>query len=346
VRRLNHISHDPEPAPSAGFRPFRDGPRRWRNVAQLILAAACWGTGTVVSKQAIAELPPLTLLPMQLAASVAVLLVVTRLRGERMAGGREGRLLGRLGLLNPGLAYALSLIGLTEITASLSVLVWASEPILILVLAAMVLGDRIGPAIVAPSIAAVAGLMLVVFDPGAAGTAFGVALTIAGVVACAVYTVATRRWLLGADSTFGVVLAQQAHALALSVVVLVGLALAGRAVLPGPLTNAGVLSAVASGLLYYALAYSFYLSALRNVRASIAAASFYLIPVFGLAGGWLVGERLQPLQWIGAVVVVASVAIITVRAARPAAEPDERGQPSSAAASTQMATAPSSSIRR
>jgi probable blue pigment (indigoidine) exporter len=49
-------------------------------------------------------------------------------------------------------------------------------------------------------------------------------------------------------------------------------------------------------------------------RASIAAASFYLIPVFGLAGGWVIGERLGIQQWIGATVVVVAVAAITVRA--------------------------------
>ena len=40
-----------------------------RNVHYLILAAACWAGGTVVSKQAVAEVPPLTLLAVQLAAS-------------------------------------------------------------------------------------------------------------------------------------------------------------------------------------------------------------------------------------------------------------------------------------
>ena len=246
------------------------------------------------------------------------MLLVVRLRGERLPSGREGRLLGRLGLLNPGLAYALSLVGLTQITASLAVLLWASEPILILALAALVLGERIGPAIVAATAVAVLGLLLVVFDPGATGSLFGVGMTVAGVVACAVYTVATRRWLLGSDSTFGVVLAQQAHALGFALVLLAGVATAGQRVFPERLTAAGVFSAVVSGLLYYALAYSFYLTALRAVRASVAAASFYLIPVFGLAGGWLVGERLQPLQWVGAVVVVAAVALITIRVARPA----------------------------
>ena len=293
---------------------------RRRSTAQLILAAACWGTGTVVSKQAVAELPPISLLAVQLAVSVAVLVVVVRLRGERLPGGREGRLLGRLGLLNPGLGYALSLIGLTQITASLSVLLWAAEPILILALAAMVLGERIGRAMLASTVVAIVGLLLVVFDPGATGSLFGVGMTLAGVVACAVYTVATRRWLLGSDSTFGVVLAQQGYALGFALVLLAGVGIAGQAVLPDRLTAAGLASAVVSGLLYYALAYSFYLTALRSVRASVAAASFYLIPVFGLAGGWLVGERLQPLQWLGAVVVVLAVAAITIRVARPAAE--------------------------
>jgi drug/metabolite transporter (DMT)-like permease len=290
-----------------------------RPVIGLVLAAACWGTGTVVSKQAVAELAPQSLLVLQLAVSVAVLLVVVRFRRERLPAGRHGRLLGRLGLLNPGLAYALSLIGLTQITASLSVLLWATEPILILALAAVVLGERIGLPLLASTAVAIAGLLLVVFDPAASGSLFGVGLTIAGVVACAIYTVATRRWLLtGSDSTFGVVLVQQAYALGFAVVLVAGMAIAGQDMLPDRLSLAGLVSAVVSGLLYYALAYSFYLTALRHVRASIAAASFYLIPVFGLAGGWLVGERLQPLQWAGAVVVVLAVAVITVRAARPA----------------------------
>jgi drug/metabolite transporter (DMT)-like permease len=290
---------------------------RVRPVIVLVLAAACWGGGTAVSKQAVAELPPLTLLAIQLATSVAFLLVVVRLRGEGLPRGREGRLLGRLGLLNPGLAYALSLIGLTSITASLSVLLWAFEPILILGLAAIVLGERIGRGLIVASGIAVGGMTLVLFDPSASGSFVGVALTIAGVAACAVYTIATRRWLLGSDSTFGIVLAQQLHALAFAIALVVAVAVAGGVVAPVRLSALGAASALGSGLLYYAFAYSLYISALRKVRASIAAASFYLIPVFGVAVAAAFGERLEPLQWIGAVVVVGAVTIITIRAARP-----------------------------
>lgn len=295
------------------------GPSR-RNLLFLVLAAACWGSGTVVSKQAVAEIPPLTLLPIQLAASVLFLVVVARVRGERLPQGRDGRLLGRFGLLNPGLAYALSLIGLTQITASLSVLLWALEPILILALAAMVLRERVGPAIVLASAVAIGGLVLVVAGPAASGSSIAIALTVAGVAVCAVYTVAARCWLPGtSDSTLGVVLAQQVYALALALVVVAGLALGGQTVAPTGLSLAGVASAVGSGLLYYAFAYLFYLSALRVVRASVAAASFYLIPVFGVALGWLVGERLEPIQWLGAVIVVAAVILITTRRSPAAA---------------------------
>ena len=312
----------------------------------LVLAAACWGIGTVVSKQALAEVAPLTLLPIQLASSVMLLLAIARLRGEPLPRGREGRLLARLGLLNPGVAYAFSLTGLTGITASLAVLLWATEPIFILVIAAVVLGDRVGGLIVVASGAAIAGLALVVADPTASGSAVGVSLTIAGALVCAVYTVLTRKWLLGTDSTSGVVLAQQLHALAFSLAIVALLAATGAPMLPHRMSAAGIASAVASGLLYYAFAYSFYVAALRRVRASIAAASFYLIPVFGLAGGWLIGERLDARQWLGALVVVVAVAVITIRAARPAGAEEPIGQPSSAASSAQIATAPSAEMRR
>jgi len=214
------------------------------------------------------------------------------------------------------------------------------------VLAAAVLGDRIGPSIVLSSLVAVGGLAVVVLDPAASGSLLGIGLTVAGVGVCAVYTVATRRWLLGTDATFGIVLAQQLHALGLASAVLLGLLVAGQPMLPARVSAAGVVSAIASGLLYYAFAYSFYISALRRVRASIAAASFYLIPVFGLAGAWVTGERLEPVQWVGAGIVIAAVAWITIRLAGSVESREPSAQPSSAASSTQIAMTPRSASRR
>ncbi len=107
------------------------------------------------------------------------------------------------------------------------------------------------------------------------------------------------------------VLAQQGHALALALGLVVVVGLAGGAIAPASLTPIGLASAVGSGALYYAGAYWFYLGALRHVPASFAAVSFYLIPIVGVAGGaLLLGERLDPRQWVGAIVVLAAVLAI------------------------------------
>jgi probable blue pigment (indigoidine) exporter len=296
-----------------------------RDLGALVAAAGCWGLGTAVSKRAVAEIPPITLLFVQLAVSVAFLSVASLVRGERMPTSGEGVRLSRLGLLNPGMAYALSLLGLAQISASLSVLLWALEPILILALAMLVLRERPGATLLILSATAVGGLFLVVYDPAASGAIIGIVLTVAGVGCCAVYTVATRRWLPSADETLPVLLGQQVHGFALALALLVGAAAARATILPASVSPAAVASAVLSGVLYYGLAYSFYLSALRRVSASLAAMSFYLIPVFGVAAASAFGDRLSPVQWVGAVVVAGSVASIGFRSmsATPAvAAPD------------------------
>ena len=290
--------------------------------AALVAAAACWGIGTVVSKQVVDDVAPLTLLPAQLAVSCALLLAIAVARRERFAWTQPVRRLAALGVLNPGIAYALGLVGLTSITASMYVLLWATEPILILLLAALVLREQIPAARAAAVAVAVLGVLLVVYQPGAAGAAAGITLTLVSVGFCALYTVLTRRLMLD-DSSLTVVLLQQAAALAFAVVLATAVDIAGGTGwdLAG-LDATAWLGAGVSGVLYYGLGFWFFLTGLRHVPASYAGAFLPLIPVFGVAAGFLVGERLEPWQWVGAFVIVAA----TVYIARQATSV---GQPSS-----------------
>jgi probable blue pigment (indigoidine) exporter len=297
-----------------------------RSFLALILAAAAWGTGTVISKRAVAEIPPLTLLAVQLAASLVVLVLLMRWRGIPLVDPRATPLLGRLGILNPGLAYALSLFGLAHIGASLSVLLWALEPILILVLAAAFLSERVSRLALGLSAVAVAALLLVAYEPGTAGSALGVGLTIAGVVCCAVYTIVTRRWIGTSDATAPIVAGQQTHALGVALLVVAALLVTGSDVWPGATSALGWASAIGSGVLYYGVAYWLYLSALRDVPAPIAAASFYLVPVFGVAASFLLlGERLEQGQWLG--VLVVCLAVIGILRRTTLRETAERSRP-------------------
>ena len=96
--------------------------------------------------------------------------------------------------------------------------------------------------------------------------------------------------------------------------VLAGLALvAGVTLVPGGLTPAGLVAAALSGALSFGLGYLFYLGGLRHLPASRAAAVVYLVPVFGVASASLLGERLSPVQWLGALVVTVAVGAISVR---------------------------------
>jgi probable blue pigment (indigoidine) exporter len=300
----------------------------WRTLASdraylaLIAASAAWGIGTVISKRAVEEIPPLALLPIQLASSLAlfsVLLVASRVpfRDPTTPPALE-----RLGILNPGLSYALGLLGLVSITASLAVLIWAMEPLLILLLAGWFLGERVGPIVIALSLVAAVGVGLVVYDPASTGSLVGVGLTVAGVLCCAIYSTAARRLLEHAHETASVVAAQQAYALAFAVVLAAVAWAAGGALWPADVSGIGLASAAVSGILYYGFAYWMYLWALRRLPASIAAASFYLIPLFGLLGSYIIlDERLTTLQSIGAVVVLVAVVGIA-RLARSRDDPD------------------------
>ena len=52
-------------------------------IAALVAAAACWGLGTVASKQVVDDVAPLTLLPIQLAAGCILLLGISLARHEQ-----------------------------------------------------------------------------------------------------------------------------------------------------------------------------------------------------------------------------------------------------------------------
>ena len=199
----------------------------------------------------------------------------------------------------------------------MSVLLWALEPVVILLLAALVLHERIPPPLAAAIAVAMAGVLLVVYQPGASGDAVGITLTVVSIGFCAMYAVLTRRLLLD-DSSVAVVLAQQLTALVFAVVLATVVAMAGAPGWDLGGHSAGDWMAVgASGVLYYGLGFWFFVTGLRHVPASVAGSFLPLIPVFGLAAAYLVGERLEARQWAGALVIVAATVAVARRIEEP-----------------------------
>ncbi|MGQ0849649.1 MAG: DMT family transporter [Actinomycetota bacterium] len=281
-----------------------------RHALALAGGAASWGIATVIAKYAVSEIPPTVLLPAQLTASLLLVGPLMLFRRERFPWSPQLRRLGYLGILNPGISYALSLVGLTYITASLSVLLWATEPLLIIGFAWWFLGDRIDRGTAVAALLALAGVVLVVFEAGD-GHPVGVLLTLAGVAACAIYTVITRKWI-ATESTLDVVAIQQTAALGFALILAVSAAGLASSGIPDASIGAWV-SALASGILYYGIAFWLYLTGLRGVRATTAGLFLTLIPVFGISAGYLfLNERLSTRQWLGAILIVVTL-VATVR---------------------------------
>jgi drug/metabolite transporter (DMT)-like permease len=291
-----------------------------RPMASLVLAAACWGLGTVLSKGALAFIPPFTLLVTQLMASLVVLWLILGLQRVNVRWSRQLLPIGLLGLLNPGISYTLSLIGLSLTTASASALLWAMEPLLIVGLAWLVLRERLTPKFQLLTAVAAGGAGLVIgADFGRPGALLGNVLILAGVLCCALYTVLASRLDQDVSPLLAVTL-QESLALVWALLIW-PVELSQRGL--GSLTQIPVQAwglAVLSGLVYYGLAFWFYLSGLRRVPASEAGLFINLVPVFALAGAYgLLGESLRPIQWLGCGLVLAAVIGLSLQPKQPVA---------------------------
>ncbi|HET7211548.1 MAG TPA: DMT family transporter [Methyloceanibacter sp.] len=287
----------------------------------LSLACALWGIATVISKAILASVPPITFLVIQLVPSVFVLWILVATRGGHAQTWRGLLPLALLGLLNPGLAYTLSMLGLAQTTASVATLLWAAEPALIVVTAWLLLQETITVRFLAATAAAACGVLLVsgVVGGGHVLTAgaYGSALILGGVFCCALYTVFSRRIASTIDPLPAVAI-QQTAGLAW-VVAIWPLEPRGDAIGSlAALSNQELLGGTVSGLMYYAAAFWFYLNALRSVPATTASILLNLTPVFGVATAYVfLGERLTASQWLGAAIILISVLALLTWAAAP-----------------------------
>lgn len=288
-----------------------NAPARSSPAALLIMACAFWGGATVLNKALLASAPPLVLLTLQLAASVVALWIVVAVKRAPLPSARHLIPLLALGLLNPGVAYSLSLMGLARVSASMTTLLWASEPLLIVPLAALLLREAVTWRFVAVLALGLLGVALVVGLIGGLTSgdsdAGGVILLLLGVLCCALYTVLSRALVGVADSLPIVAIQQSAGVLYAAAALALGTRFGSIHELVA-LPSATFVTAVVSGLLYYAAAYWLYLTALRFVPAGVAGAYFNVIPVFGVGFAVIfLGETLTISQWLGALLIGLSV---------------------------------------
>lgn len=280
-----------------------------------VLAALSWGAAIVMSKGALDAFPPIFLLVVQLAASVACLWVTVYVRKKATPpiAFRTVARFASLGLLEPGLAYVLELIGLEHTLASTSSLILSTESVMIIGLSALLFGERLSARFMLLSVMAVAGLYLALGASGAdagSGAMCGNALVFAGSACAALYVVLSARIAADADP-ITIVAWQQTVALGLALAML----LFEEALRPAthnlPTAPGLWLLAASSGVVQYALAFSLYMAALKSISASVAGSFLNLVPLFGFAGASLfLHEAIGWPQLLGASITVAAVTLM------------------------------------
>ena len=274
----------------------------------MLVVCLIWGINFSVTKLAIGQMPalPFTAIRFTL-ASLLLWLIVRKLEGPATLAPDVTRRLVVLGIVGNTLYQLAFVLGLAYTTATNSSLIVATVPTVVAVLAGLLGLERITPRMWAGIALGTIGVVLVIAASGvefSAVTLRGDLLTVLGVFCWAGYTLGLRR-LPPALSPLRVTAVT-------TVAGTPGLVLAG---LPG---LAGMEWRAVPGTAWAALGYATVFSLVvayilwnRSVQAvGVTRTAIYmcLTPLIAVAAAWLMlGEQAQPLQGVGAILIVAGV---------------------------------------
>lgn len=277
---------------------------------RLGLLASIWGTSFLLIKVALETLTPMQIVLGRIVCGAAALLVVLRLRGERLPRGRRtwGVLLG-VGVLANLVPFYLFSWGELHVTSGLAGIYNATTPLFTLLVATAALPEE------RPTAAKSAGLMvgflgvLLVMAPwrGVGHSALAGQLACLGAAACyAVAITVTRRYLSGSGHPPVVLAAGQLVAATVTTAALVPLWATSSVSLPPKV----LLSVLALGVLGTGLAYLLFYRLIGEIGATAASTVTYLVPVVAVTLGVVVlGEAVGWNDFAGAAVVLLGVAV-------------------------------------
>ena len=283
----------------------------WRSRSLLALAAAglLFGLTVPLSKLALGWLDPswLAAARFALAAPVLAVLAARRLRAAVTPGILLSGALGYGGML------LLQNAGVARTSVSSAALLIGTVPAVVLVLAACTGRRSAGPGAWVGCALSLGGVAVVTGTGASAGSSAGGAtllgdlLVVASTLCSGAFVVAQPR-LLDGRSPVAVTAVQMAAAAVV--------ALAGAAVLGGPVTVApaspGVVAAFAALVLAgSALPYALYAYGQSRVSAETAGAFVNLEPIAGVAVGVLgFGDPFGGLQVLGATIVLGGIGLV------------------------------------
>ena len=274
----------------------------------LVLSAFLLAFSTVLTKGLLSpdatNLHPLSFLIAQLAGGLFVLFAFARITQQILWTGSLVR------LLLPGLFIGVGSIGtilaLYFTSASEASLIFATQPIMVLLLARMFLNERITMAVAILAMVAVAGVISIVQVGGSEevlNRGYGIGFAMFSTASAAIYVIWMRHSIQLSSPVMALITVQ-----AVSFVVAVSAWAIWQ--FPGHAdTRFHSLGAAAvTGAIYYGAAFLLYLYGLRHLEASKAGIYLSLVPVFTITLALVIlDEVLTVQQLVGGVVVILAV---------------------------------------
>ncbi|MEM1255378.1 MAG: DMT family transporter [Cyanobacteria bacterium P01_H01_bin.21] len=273
--------------------------------------AFCWGVGITLTKVALSEITPTTLLIIQLFSSVLFLMTACQLMAQPLPLSWQQLKQGVAGIFEPALAYMFGIVGIQMTTASNATLISSTEVILTIVLAAVFLKEKLTRIkLLLAGISCVGVLLLMLKDAQSTGQSslVGDVLVLIGTLFAVCYALLSKQQIAAAHP-LQLTTAQQTIGLIATVLCFSVLSMLNPVyeVSAANISLPFWLLAIGSGIMQYALAFLLYLIALQTVPASHAAFYLTLIPVFGVTSAVLIiGEQPSLAQAIGGCLVVVS----------------------------------------
>jgi O-acetylserine/cysteine efflux transporter len=287
-----------------------------RPLLALVAAAALWGGAVSGTKYALRAFDPTMLLSIELTAATGALWAALLIRGYRPP--QTWRLPILLGLLEPALAYLGDTSGLSRTSAVDGSILSGLEPALVVVLAALLLGEIITRPAVLAVVLAVGGLVVIAGAGPGPSASLGDLYVAAGTLSASLYTIVAKRFDDGTDPlTLTTLQFSAASILSLPIAVLKWTS--GHQHSLAAVPPRYWIAALGIGIVGFAVSFLIYNAAITQVDAGWAAVVLNVVPVFGLLSAvLLLQEKLTAASGIGASLVSASVVYFVISDRRSA----------------------------
>jgi drug/metabolite transporter (DMT)-like permease len=297
---------------------------RTRSLLAFALLAFIWGTTWLAIKFVVREMPPLTAAALRFAVAAVLLAAFAGWRGSSLGWRRlpraERRLLLTLSLLMFAVPYALIFYGEQYITSALTAILFASAPAFTLLYDSL----RVGRNLVTRERLVGLGLafagILIIFGPRLSGPPtelLGALAIVAAAATSSIAVVLAKHGGHGIDTLVGTTWQMGLGACWL---LLAALALERPAV--KNYSAAAVLGLAYLALLGSCVTFVIFYGLLKQMAPVQLSSLAFITPVVAVFVGWLVlDEVLGATTLVGAVVVLAGVALLH----RPVSEPVAAG---------------------